>query len=827
MTLHELYTFCQGDIIHLRDGEKTPRDTAWTVTASGVTAEQAEAHIALGSNLGYRIADNILVIDVDPRNGGEASFDALPAKIQKLPRTTVTASGGFHIYTQLPKGFDCTRLRTKVEPEYKGIDFLHKGKQVVLPGSSLNGGKLSWTLHPKAVLPLPETPQSLIDILDRGEVDTSAPSKLTGYLSDDELYKVLANIPTSDFADNDTWLSMAMACHHATNGHGLEPFLQWSLSDPEYSDQEEMIKKRWDSFKSDRPGEASVTIRTLVKAVGKYEGGAPSWLLFRAGLTDNNENFFQKAADNKVEDEFERLQGRIGEESSNVKLMTIIAAEVASASEISDSMRDVLYKQIAKKTGAGAQTLKNDMKAVKKKTTFETTVNLQPANSGDVGDFCEEVDSSQLHLQLANATIAQLMLSCHNVTPMYTMHQWWMWNGQYWDGKKAEASIKQLILDVVKKQGVMVTASTIVQVLELIRIRLEVDADTLQGDPHGIRLYTPKTVLSFNRETAKWTEEKHSHGYRNTTIMPTLFNINAEEPTTWLSFLDQAMTSPHAQRTLACAIIYSASGCWPWLRKAFYLYGPKRSGKSTVLTLIEDFLGRDNCSALNVSQIGSRNGSAELVGKLANIANETVSKKTIEDDVFKALVSGETVMVEKKFKDPMPYRNTAKLFFGANGFPRVSDESEAVWDRLTILSFPNSCPEDKADHDLGRKIDKERSGILNWALKIFREEYAKDECRSIMALDPHGEKVMVEWRETNNPALSWVKERLVQEPGSCVSLTAAYADYRNWSKDNGHRETAANHFSRLVKKVLKHEATGKYGNINFVGVELKPYEMEK
>jgi putative DNA primase/helicase len=350
---------------------------------------------------------------------------------------------------------------------------------------------------------------------------------------------------------------------------------------------------------------------------------------------------------------------------------------------------------------------------------------------------------------------------------------------------------------------------------------LELGADALKTSPEDIRIFTPHNTINLDKKTKQWVVEPHSYKYRNLSTTSAVYDPATAAPSVWLQFLEETMTSEHAKRTLACAIIYAACGARPWLRKAFYLHGPKRSGKSTILDAIQAVLGSPNCSALNMGQLGSTFGAASLVGKLANISNEMLSKKAIQDDVFKALISGEPIMVEQKFRDMYHYENTAKLFFGANGFPRILDESDAVWDRLTILNCPNSCPVDKADHNLKGKLEMERSGIFKWALGIFQEEYAKDECRSIMEMDTSGQTVMLAWKEVNNPALEWLKNRTTKDPDATSTVDQFYTDYRQWCRSSGHKESASNHFSRVISKAI-HRTKGKTGNSLFHGIKLKP-----
>jgi Bifunctional DNA primase/polymerase, N-terminal len=75
-------------------------------------------------------ASGIVVVDVDPRNGGDARFLTLPPTM-----TERTPSGGYHYYFTLPKGVRAPKDNTgKLGP---GIDFLGDGAYVVLPPSEI------------------------------------------------------------------------------------------------------------------------------------------------------------------------------------------------------------------------------------------------------------------------------------------------------------------------------------------------------------------------------------------------------------------------------------------------------------------------------------------------------------------------------------------------------------------------------------------------------------------------------------------------------------------------------------------------------------------
>jgi phage/plasmid-associated DNA primase len=108
-------------------------------------------------------------------------------------------------------------------------------------------------------------------------------------------------------------------------------------------------------------------------------------------------------------------------------------------------------------------------------------------------------------------------------------------------------------------------------------------------------------------------------------------------------------------------------------------------------------------------------------------------------------------------------------------------------------------------------------------MQIFREEYQKDTCISAMSMDADAKHVMSQWKEINNPALRWLKERTITTPSASLDVVnEAYIDYRNWCRDNGHRELNSIHFSRQIARSVKRVREGN-GSV-FLNISLRPIE---
>jgi hypothetical protein len=66
------------------------------------------------------------------------------------------------------------------------------------------------------------------------------------------------------FKNYEVWLKLMMACHHASNGDARQEFISWSIGDPQYADDEQVIGSKWDGLHADAAA-ARVTYRTLDK----------------------------------------------------------------------------------------------------------------------------------------------------------------------------------------------------------------------------------------------------------------------------------------------------------------------------------------------------------------------------------------------------------------------------------------------------------------------------------------------------------------------------------------------------------------------------------
>lgn len=162
-------------VLPLRERDKAPRLREWPERASADPETVASWwSVRTEMNVGIATGRGLVVLDVDPRNGGDRTLELLEGQFRKvLPRTpeVLTGGGGRHIYFKAdprqPSGKVALRLGN-------GLDFQAAGRQVVAPPSiHPNGRQYVW--HPERGIdtPLAELPVWLARQINWSERDLS------------------------------------------------------------------------------------------------------------------------------------------------------------------------------------------------------------------------------------------------------------------------------------------------------------------------------------------------------------------------------------------------------------------------------------------------------------------------------------------------------------------------------------------------------------------------------------------------------------------------------------------------------------------------------
>lgn len=235
------------------------------------------------------------------------------------------------------------------------------------------------------------------------------------------------------------------------------------------------------------------------------------------------------------------------------------------------------------------------------------------------------------------------------------------------------------------------------------------------------------------------------------------------------------------------------------LGKAFILIGDKSNGKSTFLHVVKNMLGDRNIASLDLKELGDRFKTAELFGKLANIGDDIGDEFIANASVFKKLVTGDRVNVERKGQDPFEFNNYAKFLFSANNIPRMKDKTGAVQRRLVIVPFDAKFT--PADPDFRPFIKDElceqepMEYLILLGLKALRRVLMNAQFTTSTRVQGQ----LDEYEQNNNPIIGFIKEvgleGIENEPTKTV-----YRKYKEYCISNNFQALSNIEFSRQITK---------------------------
>jgi putative DNA primase/helicase len=339
----------------------------------------------------------------------------------------------------------------------------------------------------------------------------------------------------------------------------------------------------------------------------------------------------------------------------------------------------------------------------------------------------------------------------------------------------SETSVKAKISNVIetaKPEGIKPTASILASVTELTRIKVFVPDERWDADSDILVCKNGALHISTG-ELAK-----HQPGHYATSAVPYKYDPDAR-PAIWNYFLRN--TVPAAANFLQEFAGYALTTEMAH-ELAVWLFGPPGSGKSTFIAGLAAMLGH-RAGILGLADLErSRFTLADLPGKTLVVASEQPSSYLASTNTLNAIISGEPIQVERKYRDPFTVIPRAKVCWAMNELPRVADANSGLFRRVKVVAFP-ALAEDERDPKIKHAIETEGAGILNWALEGLR----RLKKRGHFEVPAGVEDATKQFRENNDVPALFIEDRCVRGTDSEVPSAKLYREYKYWCEENGHR----------------------------------------
>ena len=231
-------------------------------------------------------------------------------------------------------------------------------------------------------------------------------------------------------------------------------------------------------------------------------------------------------------------------------------------------------------------------------------------------------------------------------------------------------------------------------------------------------------------------------------------------------------------------------------RKGFVFYGIGRTGKSTILNVLEAVIGGGLVSHEPFHTMSGERAKAHYEGKRCNISRETSTRPNKNEESFKSLISCEFTTGSEKYEKQKDFVATLSFVFAGNSDVDFTFMDDAILDRLVYLIFNKTIPEEEIDLDLERKLLEEKAIIFSMALDSLKG-LIMDKYDFKMA--PIAEEHIRHRRYLIHSAESFMAEKCKISDEGKVSKVALYAAYVTFCKANALKPEGRNTFYDKVR----------------------------
>jgi len=323
-------------------------------------------------------------------------------------------------------------------------------------------------------------------------------------------------------------------------------------------------------------------------------------------------------------------------------------------------------------------------------------------------------------------------------------------------------------------------------------------------------------VMLMTRPERQPTPEivKHTPRYFALTQLPYDYDPAAKADK-FLTFLDEVMAGDKERIELlqqwAGYLLANDSR----QQKFMLIAGEGANGKTVFTSMLEKMVGEENVSHVPLCQFGESFALAYTLGKVLNSTSESASR--LDEDaetILKSYTSGDRMTFNRKYKEPIHTRPTAKIMVSTNSLPSFSDKSSGIWRRMLFVPFEVIIPPERQNLFLIEQLSEELPGIFNWA------------CEGLVKLRQNGrfcEPVKCrhsseQYRNETNPARAFLLEnfrfqfsgirdgqpQLIGEilPVPVIACKRLYEDYVEWCLENGYRPLNSCNFGKEVKRAF-------------------------
>lgn len=227
------------------------------------------------------------------------------------------------------------------------------------------------------------------------------------------------------------------------------------------------------------------------------------------------------------------------------------------------------------------------------------------------------------------------------------------------------------------------------------------------------------------------------------------------------------------------------------LQKFLFLQGKAGTGKSTLIRIMQALVGPKASSNVTLKDLADSPFAAkDLYQKTANFDADTKDIYLDDAAFIKTLTGGDLIRADVKFREPIAFRNTAKLTFSMNALPAMRDIGGSVKRRAILLKIDTKITQAVKDRYPLDTIMRELPGIFNKAMAGLRHILKAKS----FSLSDQTQASLEAWALDNDPVRRFINDFCQVKPGLKVEQDKLYLEYASACTDSGEKALGRNRF---------------------------------
>lgn len=353
------------------------------------------------------------------------------------------------------------------------------------------------------------------------------------------------------------------------------------------------------------------------------------------------------------------------------------------------------------------------------------------------------------------------------------------------DGNILRYLIKSMILEE------LITINKINRVYQLIitNHKLKVDIDDVNKHP--------SEWINFKNgflDVRTMQMVEHSPEYLSINQIPHEFQLNKFVPdnSIVLEFLHGIIKDPDDLEMLLEYIGYCMT-VDTRLQKFLVITGLGGTGKSTIVRLVNNAIGKENISSLSLQDLNERFNATNLFGKILNSCADIPSKAMDQVDIIKKITGEDVIKGEYKGGAVFFFNSYAKLMFSANEIPiSLDDKTNAYYRRFLILRIDKRC---HTIPNLEKRLARSVDDFIYLAVQALHRMYM----RGSLTESQNSIDNVMELYMYSDTVKAFIVDEMVVMADSKVEKGRFYENYGRYCEENERQALTKNGFYKNLR----------------------------